>query len=343
VTACSSNENPTDAGPNDATGDHDATTTDGAASDVTLDGSTDAVVDDASDAATCGNVTSLSTIVTLASGQSLPQYLAIDAMHVYWTTSTGGTVMVAAIDGGAQTTIATGQDHPHGIAVDSTNVYWVNHASVKGSGAIMTAPLDGGSPTALLVNQSQPNELVVAGGRLYWTDVIDGTITSAAIDGGDVQTIVSGQTDPWFLTIDGSTIFWTNFAPQVLSSVPLDGGTPKVLVSSPSGQFAGRPAAGAAKIAWTVCKQPNGPCTRWMADQDGTNSVQIATAAQMWGVAIDTSIYAQTTTGITRFPLDGGCPVTITPGTLAPKIVLDSTSVYWVTDFGGTVMSATPK
>jgi predicted heme/steroid binding protein len=87
-------------------------------------------------------------MVALASGQSNPSYIALDATSVYWTNYNDGTVMKALLGGGAATKLASGQSGPAGIAVDGTSVYWVNQGSYKGvDGAVMSVPLAGGTPT----------------------------------------------------------------------------------------------------------------------------------------------------------------------------------------------------
>jgi hypothetical protein len=68
------------------------------------------------------------TPTTLASGQMMPLDLAVDATSVYWTDSTGGTVMKVPLAGGTPTTLASGQSSPDYIAVDGTSVYWTNDA-----------------------------------------------------------------------------------------------------------------------------------------------------------------------------------------------------------------------
>lgn len=71
--------------------------------------------------------TSGGAVTTVASGQTNPSGLAVDASGVYWTNRhASGTVMRAPHAGGTAVELATGQNDAHGIALDATTVYFTN-------------------------------------------------------------------------------------------------------------------------------------------------------------------------------------------------------------------------
>ena len=77
----------------------------------------------------------------LASGQTTPFDLAVNATGVYWAANGDGTVMKASLDGATVATLAAGEVAPGGI--DDTSVYWSVPDGVRKVG------IGGGTPVTL--------------------------------------------------------------------------------------------------------------------------------------------------------------------------------------------------
>jgi hypothetical protein len=78
--------------------------------------------------------------------------------------------MKVPLGGGSTTTLASGQTGPGAITMDATSVYWVNYSdgSNSGGGSVMKMPLGGGTPTVLAAGQFRPNGMAVDATSVYW-------------------------------------------------------------------------------------------------------------------------------------------------------------------------------
>ncbi len=155
-----------------------------------------------------------SPVIDLASAESLPNNVTVDAKFAYWTNSidVAGAVRKVALDGATlPVTLAGGQDRPYGIAVDATTLYWTNLG-----GQVMAQPLvDGAAPVVFANEQPEPYRLAVASGTLYWACYpqkpagLLGSIRTASITGG-AWTELSPATS-FHLAVDGASVYWTSY------------------------------------------------------------------------------------------------------------------------------------
>jgi sugar lactone lactonase YvrE len=155
---------------------------------------------------------------TLASNQTAPDAVALDADRVYWTThSASGQILAlakTAAAGTAPSVLASDQVNPHSLAVDDGFVYWANQGDGSaGTGSIRRVAVTGGAITTLADQQPGPVFLAVGGGFVYWTDSVAGTVMRVAVDGSaPPSVVVRGEASPSGLAIDNACVYFTDIA-----------------------------------------------------------------------------------------------------------------------------------
>jgi sugar lactone lactonase YvrE len=125
-----------------------------------------------------------------------------------------GYVIRVPLDGAAPTTLATLDTQPSAIAVDATGVYWVTMSpagapgvpSSQSQGTVVSAPLAGGSVTTLATGRTQPQGLSVQGSMLYWVD-LDGMIVSLPTSGGMPKTVTGSDLLLQGMAVDAEGVY----------------------------------------------------------------------------------------------------------------------------------------
>lgn len=157
-------------------------------------------------------------IITVASGQSNPNYVAVGDGNIYWINlGFSDTTNVVEYNSGS---LWTGTGTPLALAAGNSKVYW-SYWPYSGDSSLMEYP--GG--TLYTAHDVQPSSIVVSNGNIYWTD----PSAIREYTSGSVVTLATGQDSPRSVAVDSSgNVYWAN-----------DGSYPNVgtIMELPSGKI----------------------------------------------------------------------------------------------------------
>ncbi len=280
--------------------------------------------------------------MTLASGQSYPNYVAVDATNVYWTTENSGTAGEAfeCANGGCASPMVLGSGvGGHGIASDGTDVFWVAPSSVNECAVAGCND----SPTVLVAGQSGGLGLGLDAANVYWTSQYDGTVKQCARTGcaSTLVTLASGQQNPYGLAVDATNVYWVNNGDGTVMKCSIGGcgGSPTTLATGQNGPLG--IAVDASNVYWT--SSGNGTVmTCAIGGCGGSPTTLVPGQGTPYAIAVDqNNVYWTTGSGVLWCPRTGcvGLPMHLGGGGLLSSVALDSSCVYWVDqELQGSVM-----
>jgi hypothetical protein len=249
-----------------------------------------------------------------------------------------GSIWEAGLDGSGPHAIATGQTNPFAVAVDASHLYWTDSgATTFPDGSVWEAGPDGSNPHAIITGQKDTTGVALSGSHLYWANFNDGSIWEAGLDGSNPQRIISQSevpsNSPYALAVGTSHIYWMNLnggssPTNSIWEANLDGSNPQSLVTVPNGPTA--LAVDASHIYWGAQDATGFGGALWEAGLDGNNPHTFVTGGDFpAGMAVDPGNVYWTTIGdgsdgaggIWAAGLDGTGAHTLVTGQSIPEAI----------------------
>ncbi|HQU72033.1 MAG: DUF5050 domain-containing protein [Calditrichaeota bacterium] len=199
---------------------------------------------------------------------------------VYWTSTTGGHVARANLDGSEVETLITGQGLPSGIALDYAEgkIYWVERLRNR----IQRSNMDGSSIEAIVSGLESPYGLAIdtLGRKMYWYAGRSLKIQRSNLDGTAIEDIVTGgrigEAGELHIDANGQQIYWTNWGSSgSLMRAGLDGSNVTTLLSNIIFPYGIDIDYSANKIYWIEIRQTDGKI--WRCNLDGSEQESVIT------------------------------------------------------------------
>lgn len=249
-------------------------------------------------------------VATVASGQSYPSAITVDATNIYWVNTNSSQVMRVAKTAAACTSTAGCEllgspavSSPLAIANDGTSIFWSNSNMLRRASVAGATPVDIGA-----ANLTTAGLIAVSGGKVFWSSRGTNDVWRDDVTGGNVTRIAEGS-EPGGLAVDATHLYVAGYGGMFIYKIPVNATTSCTM--RPDG------AIGTCPTIWNTV--PNRPI---QIAVDGTNVY-----------------YTQNPGGdIRQGKKDGTGMLTVlaknqsVPG----PIVVDATRVYWGNFRGGT-------
>jgi len=293
-------------------------------------------------------------VVTLASGQSNLERLAVDSTNVYWLNQASGgcngALMKAPIAGGTAAPLVSSIGTQGYLAIDSSAVYFDDSICSNGSVVVRSVPKAGGTPATLATSTSTfaATGLAVDTGSVYFSQQgfmgTAGEVWVVPKAGGTFTSLATGMA-PGSLSVDSTNLYWADASSGGLFKTPVVGGG-STKISNDLINTIDSTATDGTNVFWSTSTGSNDHVVQ-LAVAGGTQTPLAQGLSYPRGVIVDGGfVYwnnpLQNT--IVRVPVGGGTVTTIVTGYAAVALAVDSTSLYWtVGGSAGKVMKATPK
>jgi len=279
------------------------------------------------------------SIVTLVSGVTHPDQVAVDKTRVYFVIN-GNKLAVRFKSGGSPTTLfeTLGADEIRAVATDETGVY------VLTSNKLVKVDPETHDSSELAQIESNDRQLMLDDTSAYWIGRMPGGKGNQLIKidkkGGSLTPLATEifAPQPGGLAVDQSTAYWLDYAVDTLKSVSKDGGSTTTLI-----KFSG-PQAIAADDKYIYYSDVSGIIRKLDKKGGQPQTVVPRTQGSVFSIIADEDqLYFSGGRQIMKVSKNGGPPMIVVRNQGGSyRFAVDDCCVYWTAYETGRVMKG-PK